>query len=50
MLELKSHTLQIDSRSSNIVRQLGGGGLKSQLNFFCERQTLWKHTKDGLTF
>ena len=42
MLELKSHTLQIDARSSDIVRGGGEG---------CERQIIMlKHIKDGLTF
>ena len=47
-MELRSHTLHIDARSSTIVQ---GGGLESQFNFFLRRQIIMlKHIKDGLTF
>ena len=48
MLELRTHSLQIDARFSNIVR---GEGVESQFFFFCERPiSMLKHIKDGLTF
>ena len=38
MLELRSHTLQIDARSSDIVR--GGGGLR-KADYYVETYKRW---------
>ena len=45
MLELRSHTLQIDARFSNIVRgKRGGGGGRITIQFFLRKADYYVKT------